>query len=184
MCAGVIEHVGVMTIRRRRISLECSLRYRGHMSRTPRALRCDQEDTMKRFAIVIAVFAVMAFTTSAYAQQVEYKVTVKAEEIKGAPNDHFLTFSGPVQIPDVTLPAGTYVFSIVAPSVVQVTSPDRLQQYGMFFTAPVYKLEALADYEMTIVPTIATAPGRITTWFLPNRERGFEFLYPEARGDR
>jgi hypothetical protein len=143
-----------------------------------------REDTMKRFAIVVAVAAVMAFTVSAYAQQVEYKVTVRAEEVKGAPNDHFLTFSGPVQIPEVTLPAGTYVFSIVAPSVVQVSSPDRTQRYGMFFTAPVYKLEPSHDYDMTIVSSNPTAPGRITTWFLPNRDKGFEFLYPEAIGDR
>lgn len=139
---------------------------------------------MKRYAIVIAVAAVMAFTVSAYAQQVEYKVTVRAEEVKGAANDHFLTFSGPVQIPEVTLPAGTYVFSIVAPSVVQVSSPDRTQQYGMFFTAPVYKLQPTDDYDMTIVSSNVAAPGRITTWFLPNREKGFEFLYPEASGDR
>ena len=101
---------------------------------------------MKRFAIVVSALAVvLALTTSAVAQQVEYKVTVKAEEVRGSATDHFLTFTGPVQIPDVTLPAGTYVFSLVAPSIVQVTSADRSLQYAMFFTAPVQRLDPTDD---------------------------------------
>lgn len=136
---------------------------------------------MKRFAIVVSALAVaLALTTNAVAQQVEYKVTVKAEEVRGSATDHFLTFTGPVQIPDVTLPAGTYVFSLVAPSIVQVTSADRSLQYAMFFTAPVQRLDPTDDYEMTIVPTNASTPGRVAKWFLPNQTRGFEFLYPPA----
>lgn len=140
---------------------------------------------MRKAAIAVPALAVaMMFSSTLIAQQVEYKVTVKAEEVKGASNDHFLTFSGPVQIPDVTLPAGTYVFSLVAPSVVQVSSADRLQQYAMFFTAPIVRADATDEYEMTIIPTDPTAPGRITKWYLPNQTRGFEFLYAEVRGDR
>jgi hypothetical protein len=142
---------------------------------------------MKRVVTVVFAHAIaMAISAAAVAQQVEYKVTVKGEVVTGSPNDHFVTFSGPVQIPDVTLAAGTYVFSFVAPSIVQVTSTDRSQQYAMFFTAPVQRADATDHYEMTIVPTIATAPGRIANWFLPNQTRGFEFLYPpaEAAGAR
>jgi hypothetical protein len=141
---------------------------------------------MKKVAtVVLALVAVVFLSAPAVAQQpVQYDVTVKAEIVKGSPNDHFVTFSGPVQIPDVTLPAGTYVFTVFGPSVVQVTSPDRALQYAMFFTAPVERFEATENYEIKIVPTNESAPGRITKWFLPNQTRGFEFLYPEASGDR
>ena len=134
---------------------------------------------MKRLATMILALAVLAvFATAAAAQQpVEYKVTVTADAVKGAPNDHFVTFSGPVHIPDVTLPAGTYVFSIVAPSVVQVTNTDRSQFYAMFFTAPVQRADADDQYDMRFASN-ELAPNRITRWFLPNREVGFEFLYP------
>jgi hypothetical protein len=143
---------------------------------------------MKRVATVVSALAIaLAVAANAAAQQpVEYNVTVKADVVKGSPNDHFVTFDAPVQIPDVTLPAGTYVFSVVAPSVLQVSSADRTMKYALFFTAPIMRAEAGEEYEWTIAPTNPTAPGRVTKWFLPNQARGFEFLYPAeaARGDR
>jgi hypothetical protein len=136
--------------------------------------------------VVTAVFAlatVLVFAATVAAQQpLEYRVEVKAEVVKGSPSDHFVTFSGPVHIPEVTLPAGTYVFSIIAPTVVQVSSADRTEMYATFFTAPIQRLDPKDDYEMEIVPTGATAPGRIAKWFLPNQTRGYEFLYSEAVG--
>jgi hypothetical protein len=137
---------------------------------------------MKKAATLVLALATLAvFTSNAVAQQpVEYNVTVKADAIKGSPNDHFVTFSGPVQLPDVTLAAGTYVFSIVAPSVVQVSNIDRTEHYALFFTAPTLRPEATEDYQMTLEATIDTAPRRVTNWYLPNQTRGLEFLYPAA----
>jgi hypothetical protein len=134
---------------------------------------------MRKLATMILALAVLAvFAIPAAAQQpVEYKVTVTADVVKGSANDHFVTFSGPVHIPEVTLPAGTYIFSIVAPSLVQVTNTDRTQYYAMFFTAPVRRAEADDKYEMRFAAN-ELAPNRITQWFLPNRTTGFEFLYP------
>src|SRR5439155_24838783 len=54
----------------------------------------------------------------------------------GSPFEHVLTFSGPVQIPGVSLVAGAYIFRFVTPSVVQVLSGDRSQVYAMFTTVP------------------------------------------------
>jgi hypothetical protein len=135
--------------------------------------------TMKRLATTILAIAVLAvFATTVAAQQpVEYKVTVTADVVKGSPNDHFVTFSGPVHIPEVTLPAGTYIFSIVAPSVVQVTNTDRSRFYATFFTAPTWRAEADDQYDLRFAAN-ESAPNRVTKWFLPNRELGFEFLYP------
>src|SRR5579872_4473379 len=56
-----------------------------------------------------------------------------------------LTFSGPVQIPGATLPAGTYVFQLADPDnarhVVMVASKDGTKIYGMFLTIPNDRLE-------------------------------------------
>lgn len=134
---------------------------------------------MKRVATMILASAVLAvFATTAQAQEpVEYMVTVKAEVVRGSANDHFVTFSGPFHIPEVTLPAGTYIFSIVAPSIVQVSNADRSQYYAMFFTSPIHRAEAANGYEMRFAAN-ETAPSRITKWFLPNQTVGFEFFYP------
>ena len=139
---------------------------------------------MKRTATV----GVLILLTTLYAaaqQPLEYKVTVMGEAVKGSASDHFLTFSSPFQIPEVTLPAGTYVFTVVAPSVVRVSSPDRSQQYAMFFTAPA-RQEPADQYEMVFARTDAAVPARIAKWFLPNQTLGFEFLYSkaEAAGER
>jgi hypothetical protein len=137
----------------------------------------------KVVTIVFAMALALAVSTPAAAQQVDVNVLVTAEVVKGSPGDHFVTFNAPVGIPDVTLPAGTYVFSFVAPSVVQVSSADRRHRYAMFFTSPIERAAATDQYDMTVVPTSATAPGRIATWFLPNQTRGVEFLYRAAEGD-
>jgi hypothetical protein len=140
---------------------------------------------MKRAATVGVLILLTALSADAQ-QPLEYKVTVMGEAVKGSASDHFLTFSGPFQIPEVTLPAGTYVFTFVAPSVVRVSSPDRSQQYATFFTMPVEQVEPEDQYRMVFARTGEAVPPRIAKWFLPNRTAGFEVLYPkvDAAGER
>jgi hypothetical protein len=133
---------------------------------------------MKRIptvAVAIAAFAI--FSASAAAQSVDFKVTVVGEMVKGAPDDHVVTFSAPINLPDATLPAGTYVFRLVAASVVQVSSADGSEHYAMFFTSPVTRPEATADYEITVKARGILSPPKITKMFLPNRTVGFEPVY-------
>lgn len=144
---------------------------------------------MKRIATMILVLAVLgAFATTAAAQApVEYNVTVKANVVKGSPNDHYVTFTAPVEIPDATLAPGTYVFSVIAPSIIQVTNSDRTLHFAMFFTAPAQRGGAANDaYQMAFAESNAGSPSRITKWYLPNRAVGYEFLYPatEVSGAR
>ena len=42
----------------------------------------------------------------------------------GGPNDRYLTFSMPVEVPGARLVAGTYLFRLVGTSVLQVLSAD------------------------------------------------------------
>jgi hypothetical protein len=153
-------------------------RYGGTATRS----KAVKEAVMKKVAtVMLAVVALVAFAAAASAQQpVEYTVTVKAEPVRGAPSDHYLTFSAPVGIPDVTLPAGTYIFSLLNSSIVQVSNVDRTEYYAMFFTSPVQRGEPADAVEMTFFRTAEAAPLRIDKWFLPNQSLGFEFLYPPA----
>ena len=51
-----------------------------------------------------------------------------------------LAFSGPVDVPGVTLPAGTYRFSLADPEtgrrVIKVADKDGTKMYGMFISIP------------------------------------------------
>ena len=141
---------------------------------------------MKRVATIsLALLALTVFSAAAQ-EPIEYRVTVLGETARGSASDHFLTFNGPFQIPGVALPAGTYVFTFVTPSVVRVSSLDRSQHYGMFATIPVTQVETGDQYEVVLTRTVDGAPQRIAKWFLPYQSAGFEFLYPniERVGER
>src|SRR4029079_17308828 len=52
----------------------------------------------------------------------------------------YLTFSGPVQMPGATLPAGTYTFELADPDstrhLIRVYEKDTKKPIGMFLTVP------------------------------------------------
>jgi hypothetical protein len=140
---------------------------------------------MKIVTTVLLTVTLSAVASIASAQQpLDYRVTVAADIAKGSSDDHFVTFSGPVHVPDVTLPAGTYVFRLLPSSVIQVRSTDGTETYGMFFTRPASRLEPTDDYDVRLKLRRQTAPPRVSQIFLPGRSLGFEFVYDEARGDR
>ena len=142
---------------------------------------------MRKSALVVLTLAIGICATSAQAQvQLQYKVFVTGDIVKGSPGDHFLTFDEPMRIPDATLPAGTYIFTMAGSSVVVVSTADRSQQVAMFFTTPAVRHDATSAYEITLQRPAPNSQGRITKLFLPNQTVGFEFLYGsgEARGER
>src|SRR5262245_60767659 len=141
---------------------------------------------MRRAAAISLALLASTIVPAAAQQPLEYRVNVQGETAKGSVNDHFMTFDAPFQIHEVTLPAGTYVFTIVAPSVIRVSSTDHSRQYGMFFTTPINWAEPGDDYAMEFVPTAPGAPARIARWFLPNQSVGFEIPYSkvELAGER
>src|SRR5262245_59861198 len=95
----------------------------------------------------------------------------------------FLTFSGLVQIPGATLPAGTYTFELAAPDtarhVVRVTSKDGTQNYGMFMTVPNDRLDPPSENIIMFAERPAGAPQAIQLWFYPGDRIGEEFVYPK-----
>jgi hypothetical protein len=94
---------------------------------------------------------------------------------------HF-TFSGAVQLPGVTLPAGTYTFEVVNPDggsdIVRVTSRDRSKVYLMRFTRTVHRgVKGDLKATITLGETPAGTPPPVKAWFPQSETRGREFIY-------
>jgi hypothetical protein len=94
---------------------------------------------------------------------------------------HF-TFSRTVQVPGVTLPAGTYIFEVANPEgqgdIVRILSGDRTQVVLMKFTRPIYR-RATGPLKATISlgESPAGTPQPVTAWYPESETRGREFLY-------
>jgi hypothetical protein len=100
----------------------------------------------------------------------------------------FFTFSGPVELPGVALPAGRYLFRLPEPvdahDVVQVLSADGKQSYGMFFTMVVDRRDPSSEPEIRFMEAAAGAPPAIRTWWTANETTGREFIYPKEQAMR
>src|SRR6185436_19648464 len=98
------------------------------------------------------------------------------------------TFSGPVAVPGMTLPAGQYLFRLADPTtsakVVQVLSADGSKPYGMFFSYPAERLEAASQPEVRFMETAKGMPAAIKTWWYPGERTGYEFIYPKDQARR
>ena len=61
----------------------------------------------------------------------------------------YLTFSGPVNMPGITLPGGTYRFELMDPDasrrVIRVSDKDGSKNYGIFLTMSDQKMEPSSD---------------------------------------
>src|SRR3954464_13956656 len=99
-----------------------------------------------------------------------------------------LTFSGPVQIPGATLPAGTYVFKLAdIPGnrhVVQVFDKDEKKLYTTMLAVPNQRMEP-ADKPIILFSERATgSPQAVKVWYYPGETIGNEFVYPKSQAVR
>jgi hypothetical protein len=94
----------------------------------------------------------------------------------------YLTFSGPVQVPGVTLDAGTYRFRLANPdtsrNVLQVLSYDGMTVYAMFHTIPDSRMSITEDPVVTFTETPAGVPAAVKSLFYGGEHNGYEFVYP------
>lgn len=95
----------------------------------------------------------------------------------------YLTFSGPVQIPGATLPAGTYTFELANPDstrhVIRVSEKDSGKHVGLFMTIPQDRLDPPNDNLIMFAERPAGSPQAIQAWFYPGDRIGEEFVYPK-----
>ncbi len=102
----------------------------------------------------------------------------------------YITFSGPVTLPGVTLPAGTYLFKHLEPGllphrhVVQVFSKDGTELYATLLAVPDYRLHAHGKPVIVFGESPANQPEAIKAWFYPGDHSGDEFVYPKAEAMR
>jgi hypothetical protein len=98
------------------------------------------------------------------------------------------TFSGPVSMPGVTLPAGKYLFRLANPdsgrNVVQVLNADGTKPYGMFFAMRAERFEPASTPEVRFMETASGMPAAIKTWWYPGERSGYEFVYPKDQARR
>lgn len=110
-----------------------------------------------------------------------------ASEPWGRPLDKstLLTFSAPVSLPGVSLPAGTYMFRLVNPKtsqgVLQVLSQDEKAVYAMLLTMPVVRFTEDKNAEIvTFKEALEGTPAKIGTWYFTDSD-GCEMIYPEEK---
>jgi hypothetical protein len=100
----------------------------------------------------------------------------------------YLTFSGDVELPGKTLPAGTYTFEIFdSPSdrhIVQVFDRDRQQLITTLMTVPAQRLEVSDETVVTFEERAEDAPPAVHFWYYPGRQIGHEFIYPREQAMR
>ena len=120
-------------------------------------------------SLACAVALLALFTAPANAQPLDKRV--------------IFNFSGPVSLPGVTLPTGSYLFRVPTPNrnVVQVLSPDGTKSYGLFFAIPAHSNVRPEKPEVRFMETSSSMPHAIRTWWYPADSTGFEFIYPKDR---
>jgi len=135
---------------------------------------------MKRFTSIAAAVFTAAFLTAA---------TSASAQDSNINQRTILTFSGPVQMPGVTLPGGKYVFRLADTSlhnVMQVFDGDEKRIIGQWFFIPKNRTtqEASAANGKPVVMFKELPEGftpAIQYYFYPTDLTGKEFIYPKAQ---
>jgi len=120
-------------------------------------------------ALVIALVSVFAGTTAAQTDTRDRT---------------FLTFSGAVEMPGVTLPAGTYVFKLAdTPSrnVVEVWDRDEKHMVGHWLFVQAERPEVSQDTVVMFKETAAGQTPAVHFWYYPGERIGKEFVYPKRQ---
>lgn len=92
-----------------------------------------------------------------------------------------LTFSAPVDLPGITLPAGTYRFALADPEsgrrAISVSTNDG-KQLGVFLSIPDQRATATDKPVVMFKEAAAGSPAAVQVWFYPAEHTGYEFVYP------
>jgi hypothetical protein len=93
----------------------------------------------------------------------------------------YFTFSQPVHLPGVLLPAGTYVFELQEPvqswNLVRVSNRKTSQTYFLAFTSPVYRAGGNLDTAIVLGESPAGTVAPINVWYPQGERIGRQFIY-------
>ena len=96
-----------------------------------------------------------------------------------------MTFSEPVQVPGVVLPAGTYVFKLADTqgdrNIVQIFNADETQLFATILAIPDYRSTPTDKTMVTFGERPSNQPEALQSWFYPGDNYGQEFVYPKQK---
>jgi len=97
----------------------------------------------------------------------------------------YVTFSAPVALPGITLPAGDYMFRLlnsqVNRNVVQIYDHDRTKLFATVMAMPAQRNEISGETVITFREAPANAAPAIRYWYFPGDRAGQEFAYPKSQ---
>lgn len=97
----------------------------------------------------------------------------------------WFTFSHPVTLPGVTLPAGTYVFRLVDDTtsrrVVNVQDAAGTTSYAMLVTTGSERRRVTTNPEVQFMETAEGHAPAIESWWYPGQAIGYRFIYPREQ---
>ena len=127
---------------------------------------------MLRIFVSVCLFAVLASTSIPARAQTSDSRT-------------YFTFSQPVLLPGITLPAGKYVFRIMDTTasrrVVQVQDAGG-RNYGLMWSVPIRADHIPNDAQVRFIEGLAVPAVR--AWWYPGASIGYEFIYPTEQAMR
>ena len=96
-----------------------------------------------------------------------------------------VTFSLPVELPRIALPAGTYVFKLLDSqsdrNIVLVFNSDETRLLTTILAIPNYRLTPTGETVLRFEERPINKPEAIRAWFYPGDNFGQEFVYPKAK---
>ena len=96
-----------------------------------------------------------------------------------------VTFSAPVALPGVTLPAGSYMFKLADSqtnrNIVQVFDKDRSKIFATILAIPAQREKPADETVITFREAPANAAPAVQYWYYPGETRGQEFAYPKKQ---
>jgi hypothetical protein len=111
--------------------------------------------------------------------------TLASAQAPDTNNTTIVTFSAPVSLPGVTLPAGSYLFKLadsqVNRNIVQVFDKDRSKILATILAIPAERLQPADETVITFAESPANTAPAIRFWYYPGDKRGQEFAYPKRQ---
>jgi hypothetical protein len=100
-------------------------------------------------------------------------------------NHEYLTFSGPVRLPGVTLGAGTYIFEVAdlmsSSDLIRVRNKATYRVAFQGFTIPIDRPAGLRPNQSVVLGEAPKGvPPPILAWYPLGESRGHEFIHKTA----
>ena len=134
---------------------------------------------MRKAFIVASMVAVLGITLTPRANADD------VGSVRPLDKSTVLTFSEPVSLPSVTLPAGSYLFhfvdaAVLGPTVLQVMDKDGKVAYATLFTIPIVRTNSDRTSQISFKETKEGAPLQVGAWFFDDTA-GCELIYTETK---